>query len=88
VHVKGAPEQVADLIVLVDSYKLGQLGTALHEKLVNVQTFLAANKPQRACNVLDRFLAQVKEQRGKRISVERADRLTADAERIKVVIGC
>ncbi len=88
VHVKGAPEQVADLIALVDSYNLRLLGTALHDKLVKVQEFLTANKPKRACEKLDGFLAQVKEQRGKRISVEQADRLTLDARRIKAVIGC
>jgi len=86
--VKSASEQLVDLIARVDRYNLGQLGTALHEKLVRAQGFLGANKPKRACEVLDRFLAQVKEQRGKRISVERADGLTADARRIKAVIGC
>jgi hypothetical protein len=88
VHVKGAPEQVADLIALVDSYNLRLLGAALHDKLVKVQEFLAANKPKRACEKLDSFVAQVKEQRGKRISVEQADSLTLDARRIKAVIGC
>ncbi len=88
VQVKSASEQLVDLIARVDRYNLGQLGTALHEKLVRAQGFLGANKPKRACEVLDRFLAQVKEQRGKRISVERADGLTADARRIKAVIGC
>jgi hypothetical protein len=88
VHVRGAPEQVADLIALVDSYNLRLLGTALHEKLDSVQGFLAANKPRRACAVLDRFLAQVREQRGKRISVDQADRLILDARRIKAVIAC
>jgi alpha-D-ribose 1-methylphosphonate 5-triphosphate synthase subunit PhnG len=88
VHVKGAQEQVADLTAVVDSYNLRLLGTALHDKLVKVQEFLAANKPKRACEKLDSFLAQVKEQRGKRISVEQADRLTLDARRIKAVIGC
>jgi probable HAF family extracellular repeat protein len=52
VHVKGAPEQVADLLVLVDSFNLRLLGTALHDKLIQVQAFLAANKPKRACNSL------------------------------------
>jgi hypothetical protein len=88
VHVKGASEQVADLIALVDSYNLRLLGTALHDKLVKVQEFLTANKPKRACERLDSFLAQVKEQRGKRISVDQADRLTMDARRIRAVIGC
>jgi len=88
VHVKGAAEQVADLIALVDSYNLRLLGTALHDKLVKVQEFLAANKSKRACEKLDSFLAQVKEQRGRRISEEQADRLTLDARRIKAVIGC
>jgi len=88
VHVRGASEQVADLIALVDSYNLRLLGTALHDKLVKVQEFLAANKPKRACEKLDNFLAQVMEQRGKRISVEQADRLILDARRVKAVIGC
>lgn len=88
VHVKGAPEQVADLIALVDSYNLRQLGAALHDKLVKVQVFLAANKPKRACERLDAFLAQVKEQRGKRLPIEQADTLTADARRTKTVIAC
>jgi hypothetical protein len=88
VHVNGASEQVADLIALVNSYNLRLLGTALHDKLVKVQEFLAANKPKRACERLDSFLAQVKEQRGKRLSIEQADRLTIDARRIKAVIGC
>lgn len=84
----GAPEQVADLIALVDSYNLRLLGAALHDKLVRVQQFLAANKPKRACERLDGFLAQVKEQRGKRLPVEQADRLITDARRIREVIGC
>jgi probable HAF family extracellular repeat protein len=88
VHVKGASEQVSDLIAVVDSYNLRLLGAALHDKLVRVQAFLVANKPKRACERLDSFLAQVKEQRGKRLPVEQADRLTADARRIKAVIGC
>jgi hypothetical protein len=88
VHVKGASEQVTDLLALVDGYDLGTLGTSLHDKLVTVQRLLAANKPRRACENLNSFLNQVRAQRGKGLTVEQADRLIADAQRIRAVIGC
>ena len=86
VHVRGAPEQVADLIELVASYDLGKLGTSLHDKLVTVQRFLAAGKPRQAEENLASFIAQVEAQRGKGLTVEQADALSSAALRIMDVI--
>jgi len=85
---KGAQEQVADLIALVDSYQLDKLGTSLHDKLVTVQRMLANDKPKQACENLDNFLNQVRTQTGKGLTVAQADELTARAQRVRDEIGC
>lgn len=86
VHVKGASEQVADLLALVDSYQLDKLGTSLQDKLVTVQQFLAAGKPRQAEENLAAFVAQVTAQRGKALTEEQADALETAALRIIDVI--
>jgi probable HAF family extracellular repeat protein len=86
VHVRGAEEQVAALIALVDSYGLGKLGTSLHDKLVTVERFLAAGKLQQAEDNLEAFIAQVDSQRSKGLTNEQADALETAAERILDVI--
>ena len=85
---KSAPEMVADLIILVKSYKLGTLGTSLTDKLVTVQRMLANGKSKQACENLDSFLSQVKAQKGKGLTVDQAKALTDGARAIKDVIGC
>jgi HYR domain/Kelch motif len=65
VRVKGAVEQVADVLELVDSYNLAKLGTSLQDKLVEVQEALSADMPSRACDKLAAFVGQVKAQSGK-----------------------
>jgi len=87
VHVKGAEEQVADVIAVVDGYQLGKLGSSLHDKLVTVQRFLAAGKPQQAMENLASFISQVDAQRGKGLTPSQADALTSAAQRITNVIG-
>jgi len=87
VHIKGAPEQIADLIVLVDGYPLGKLGSSLHDKLVSTQRFLASGKRQQAKESLASFISQVAGQRGKGLTPAQADALNAAAQRILNVIG-
>lgn len=87
VRVKGACEQVADLIALIDGDELGQLGSTLNERLVTARAFLDADESHRACTELDGFLTQVAEQRGERITIDRANRLMLDARRIKAAIS-
>ena len=84
--MKGAAEQVDDLLVLVDSYGLGKLGSSLHDKLVTVQRFLAAGKNRQAEDNLASFIAQVDAQRGKGLTEAQADALTTAALRILDVI--
>jgi uncharacterized delta-60 repeat protein len=86
VHVKDSSEQVADLIALVDGYQLGKLGSSLQDKLVTVQRFLAAGKNQQSEENLAAFISQVKAQRGKGLTEDRADALVTAAQRIKNVI--
>ena len=86
VHVRGADEQVAELIALVGTYGLGKLGTSLHDKLVSVQRFLTAGKLQQAEDNLEAFIAQVDSQRGKGLTSDQADALESAARRILDVI--
>ena len=78
---------VTDLIALVKSYSLGKLGTSLTDKLVTVQSMLAANKRNQAIETLDSFISQVKAQKGKGLTIEQATELTNRAKDIKSAIG-
>ena len=87
VQVKGASEQVADLIAAVDGYHLDKLGSSLRDKLVTVQRFLAAGKPLQARDNLAAFVSQVESQRGKGLTDAQADALKSAAQQIANVIG-
>jgi hypothetical protein len=86
VHVKGAGEQVADLLALIEGYDLGNLGSSLGDKLRTVQRFLVAGKPGQAEENLAAFASQVEAQRGKGLTAEQADALVTAAHRIIDVI--
>jgi hypothetical protein len=86
VHVKGAAEQVADLLALIDSYERGNLGSSLRDKLRTVQRFLAAGKPRQAEENLAAFVSHVEAQHGKGLTSGQADALVTAAERIIDVI--
>jgi hypothetical protein len=87
IHVRGAPEQITNVIALVQEYNLGKLGHSLIDKLVTVGRMLNTNKPGQAIENLNTFIRQVKSQRGKGLTTDQADRLITDALRIKAVIG-
>ena len=89
VHVKGATEQLTDLIATIKNYNLAKLGTSLTDKLVTAQRMLAAGKKQQACDNLTSFISQVKASGNvKRLSTSQVDDLTGRAQQIKTVIGC
>ena len=52
------------------------------------QTYLAVPDVQSTCEMLNAFLNQVRAQRGKMLTLEVADQLTADAQAIMDAIGC
>jgi hypothetical protein len=63
-------------------------GASFADKIALAQTYIAVPDVQSACAVLDDFLSQVRAQRGKKITVEVADELTADAQAIMEAINC
>jgi HYR domain len=85
VHVEGAVEQLADLRVAVTG--VGP-GTSLADKVSQAQTFLAASNVAGACTTLDAFIHEVKAQSGTSLSTDKADTLTATAQRIEIVLSC
>jgi hypothetical protein len=63
-------------------------GNSLADKIMLAQTYLAVPDVQSTCAILNGFLNQVRAQRGKKITIEIADQLTADAQAIMDAVGC
>ncbi len=87
VHVKGAGEQVSDLLRLVEGGNLGT-GTSLSDKLQAVLAYIATGDKADACGTLAAFIHQVQAQSGSQIPAGTADQLIAAAQRIRAVLGC
>src|SRR5713101_691296 len=79
VHVKGAREQLSDL--LAHATGIGS-GTSLADKVTQVQTDLASNAPADACSTLTAFVNEVQAQSGKKISPIQAAALVVNALQI------
>jgi HYR domain len=85
VHVKGAAEQLADLLTAVTG--VGP-GTSLADKVSQAQTYLTANDVADACATLSGFIKEVTAQSGITIMTSQAATLIATAQRIETVLGC
>lgn len=85
VTVKGAPQQLADLLSVVGA--VGP-GASLSAKVAAAQSYLSQANLAATCAVLRAFSAQVGAQSGKSIPTGTASTLIADAQRIGAVIGC
>ena len=83
--VVGPAGQIADL---ADSVVGVGPGGSLHAKLQDAGSALAANDTGGACSILRAFLNQVAAQSGKSIPTATAASLTADATRIRSLLGC
>jgi hypothetical protein len=91
VHVKGAVEQINDLIGKVNALPgtKSPNKTALTTKLQAALAALAKNDSATACARMQDFINLVKAQKDKKlIKAPDADALTADGLRIRLVIGC
>jgi HYR domain-containing protein len=87
VHVKGAAEQLADLVAQVNALGIGDgLKNALVVKLDATLAALAANTP--GCELLNSFISLVQGQSGKQITAGDADALIQKATQIRTVLGC
>jgi hypothetical protein len=85
VHVKGAAEQLSDLLTAVQG--VGP-GTSLAGKVQQAQTSLAAGDVADTCGTLGGFIHEVQAQAGKSISNAQAQQLVDMATRIQAVVGC
>ena len=63
-------------------------GKSLANKVALAQTYYAVPDVQATCAVLTGFVNEVRAQRGKKIALNLADKLTADARVIMSRIGC
>jgi hypothetical protein len=89
VHVRGAAEQISNLIGLVQTLDL-QPGTAnsLSVKLQIAARVLERGNINAACGILGAFLNEVNAQTGKKLTAALADFLITDVARIHSVLGC
>ena len=89
VHVKGADEQLVDLRGLVDGMNVdATLETRLFAQVDDTRKQLSLGRTNAVCGGLADFTATAAKDSGKRLSAEQADRLVADATRIRAVVGC
>jgi tetratricopeptide (TPR) repeat protein len=92
VIVKGAADQIADLIRLVRGFNLQRgIENSLDAKLQNAQDALTAvrsgNKSS-ACNLMASFIIEAHAQSGKALTVAEANQLIAAARQIRATLGC
>jgi hypothetical protein len=87
VHVRGAREQLLNLLRLVDDEGAGS-GKSLHAKLAAALRLLDAGENSAVCGTLKAFLNSVRAQTGRTLTSAQAAELTADALRIRTVISC
>jgi hypothetical protein len=91
VHVKGAVELITDLIAKVNALTGVESPNknALITKLQAALAALTGNNTANACSLMQDFLNLVKAQKDKKlISAAAAIDVSADAMRIRAVIGC
>ena len=84
-HVKGAAEQLTDLVSAVQGVGPGR---SLANTIQRAQAALATNDVPEACSILQAFTNEVKAQSGKSIPAGAATALIADATRIRAVLNC
>jgi outer membrane protein assembly factor BamB len=85
VHVKGAGEQLDDLVARVAG--LGP-GSALSDMLVEARIALDAADDTGACEKLNAFANAAQAQSGKKLTAEKAGELVSSANRIRSVLDC
>ncbi len=85
VHVKGASEQLDDLLALVNDMRPG---SSLADKINTARSALAAANEGLACETLAAFVNEAKAQSGKKLTPEQSTLLVTAASRIRAVLAC
>jgi hypothetical protein len=85
VRVKGADEQLGDLLAAV---AVAGPGSSLADKVRDARGALAGQRVDDACETLAAFAHEVTAHSGKKLSVAQAVELLATAQRIRAVLAC
>jgi parallel beta-helix repeat protein len=89
VVVRGAAEQISDLIALVEGLGLDAgLARTLTSSLRKALAAVNAGDTPAACGYLDDFILRVEHQRGRKLTPAQADQLLAGATQVEAVLGC
>jgi hypothetical protein len=86
VHVRGAAEQITNLIALVDSIPGSK--QSFEDQLDTALADLNAGNINLACGDLTGFINHVMAQSGKQLTVGQANQLIPAAAQIRAVLGC
>lgn len=85
VHVKGAEEQLGDLLGAVAGF---DPGSSLADKVYRALVALTGDDVAEACNALGAFSHEARAQSGKKITATGAKELVTSALRIQAVLSC
>ena len=85
VQVKGAADQLADLLTAVTG--VGP-GSSLADKVQQIASYFGANDMVDACALLAAFTNEVNAQTGKKLSPAQAASLITQAQHIEAALGC
>jgi hypothetical protein len=89
VHVKGAPEQIADLGVLISTLSARRgLRASLEAKLASALWAVLTGRGGAACRSLAAVVAEAEAQSGTGLTPDDAGRVAGDATRIRAVLAC
>ncbi|HEX6132074.1 MAG TPA: HYR domain-containing protein, partial [Actinomycetota bacterium] len=87
VTVRGPVALATDLCAYITTNNLGP-GNSLKAKCAAARTAIVAGYTDDACSTLQALLNEVRAQRGKKLTLAQADRITAEATRIRTILGC
>jgi hypothetical protein len=80
---------ISNLLDLVHSFNLHQgIENSLMVKLEHAEDSINAGDVRGACNKLKAFINEVNAQTGKKLTLDQANQLIADAIQIKAALGC
>jgi uncharacterized repeat protein (TIGR01451 family) len=88
VNPPSPPQQISDLIALLDSFNLPPPANSLRNKLLGIQNKITQNQLNAACNDLMAFNNEVMAQTGKLLTPGQANELITGANQLRMTLGC
>lgn len=89
VTVRGAAEQLADLILMVEDFNRPKSpGKKFEHELNKASDALRGGNVRKACQELDKFIKAVLKESGGKLTAGEAAQLLAAAKQVRAVISC